>query len=380
MQRHRYLPVVVAASLVLALPAHACNVPVFRYALERWAPDAYEAVLFHDGELTPELMELMRRLRPTDERGRPVTNLRLTAVDLRSTLDEATQSIWKSQFNATAPWLVVRYPKALMLDNPLWSGKADRAAVDILLQSPARSELTRRLLAGHSTVWIVIESGDANQDQTVIDTLGRELTQLQTTVKLPDESAQPGGVLKLPMDQGEGVLSKVPLRIEFSVLRVKRGDAREGAFLANVLQTDAGLAAEQGTIVLPVFGRGRALQAFPAEVLDAATIAGVEEFLCGACSCSVKTLNPGMDLLLTANWETALGTEAASAETELVETDSAAVTLVAIPPGRQPSDAARSDQVKGPRTVVWAAVTIAGILIGVASMLTLRVREHRTNF
>ena len=28
---------------------HACTVPVFRYALERWQPDAYEATLFSRG-------------------------------------------------------------------------------------------------------------------------------------------------------------------------------------------------------------------------------------------------------------------------------------------------------------------------------------------
>ena len=79
------------------------------------------------------------------------------------------------------------------------------------------------MLAGQSTVWIVIESGDTIQDSQVIDALGRELAKLEQTVKLPDESAEPGGVLKLPMDQGEEVLSKVPLRIEFSLIRVRKG-------------------------------------------------------------------------------------------------------------------------------------------------------------
>ena len=32
----------------------ACQIPVFRYALERWQPDPYEVVVIHRGSLSPE--------------------------------------------------------------------------------------------------------------------------------------------------------------------------------------------------------------------------------------------------------------------------------------------------------------------------------------
>ena len=40
--------------LVLSAAALAptCNIPVFRYALERWPADSYEVILFHRGPLT----------------------------------------------------------------------------------------------------------------------------------------------------------------------------------------------------------------------------------------------------------------------------------------------------------------------------------------
>ena len=41
-----------AAFFLAAGPASACNVPVFRYALERWKPDAYEVHVFHKGPLS----------------------------------------------------------------------------------------------------------------------------------------------------------------------------------------------------------------------------------------------------------------------------------------------------------------------------------------
>ena len=45
---------VVVAPIVLA-----CSVPVFRYALERWPPDAYEVLILHDGPLAERDQELL---------------------------------------------------------------------------------------------------------------------------------------------------------------------------------------------------------------------------------------------------------------------------------------------------------------------------------
>src|SRR5437899_1156620 len=44
---------VVAFSLLIAArDAAACQIPVFRYALERWQPESVEIVIFHQGPLT----------------------------------------------------------------------------------------------------------------------------------------------------------------------------------------------------------------------------------------------------------------------------------------------------------------------------------------
>ena len=51
------------AVLLLAPAAgRACNVPVFRYALERWAADAYELVVFHREPLTTNQQALVASL------------------------------------------------------------------------------------------------------------------------------------------------------------------------------------------------------------------------------------------------------------------------------------------------------------------------------
>jgi hypothetical protein len=70
----------------------------------------------------------------------------------------------------------------------------------------------------------------------------------------------------------------------------------------------------------PVFGRGRVLGAWALEELDDLMIEDTSLFLTGRCSCRVKNENPGWDLLLKVDWETALasigGKETGAAEEE----------------------------------------------------------------
>ena len=62
--------------------AWACNVPVFRYALERWRPDPYRVTLLHRGPLTDADKELVKALE--DQQDRAISNLFLRTVDLES--------------------------------------------------------------------------------------------------------------------------------------------------------------------------------------------------------------------------------------------------------------------------------------------------------
>jgi hypothetical protein len=65
----------------------------------------------------------------------------------------------------------------------------------------------------------------------------------------------------------------------------------------------AGADLAKGSWVAAVFGRGRALGAWPAEGFGDEQIDEASLFLLGACSCEVKRLNPGWDLLLNVDWD-----------------------------------------------------------------------------
>jgi hypothetical protein len=74
-----------------------------------------------------------------------------------------------------------------------------------------------------------------------------------------------------------------------------------------MLSVEPQLAARETPIVVPVFGRGRALCALPESQITPKVMREMLEFLTGACSCEVKEMNPGLDLLMTANWEEVAG-------------------------------------------------------------------------
>src|SRR5688572_21176800 len=76
------LTLALAAGLVLiaASLAWACNVPVFRFALERWRPDPYRAVIFHRGPLTDADRGLIQPLVEQQDAG--TANLSLRTVDV----------------------------------------------------------------------------------------------------------------------------------------------------------------------------------------------------------------------------------------------------------------------------------------------------------
>ena len=61
---------------------------------------------------------------------------------------------------------------------------------------------------------------------------------------------------------------------------------------------------ENGTpMAFPVFGRGRVLFALLGDGIATSTIEEASRFLAGACQCTVKADNPGVDLLVAFDWD-----------------------------------------------------------------------------
>ncbi len=274
----------------------ACNVPVFRYALERWEADAYQIVVFHRGPLTGPQQALLETLeQPARQR---TANLVVTRVDLGRELSPPMRLLWNAQQNASPPWLVVKYPKQTGIEPFAWAGPLDPGVIASLIESPARKDIAQKLLRGDAIVWLLLESGDRRRDDEVAQPLESELRNLEQSLVLPELT---------PLDPPTN--PNLPLKISFSTVRVVRSDPAERMLVNLLLNWNTNLITAREVMLFPVFGRGRVIPPAMGEEIRAEAIRDLAEFLTGPCSCEVKAMNPGYDLLLAANWNARSGGE-----------------------------------------------------------------------
>jgi hypothetical protein len=263
-----YAVVLPALLLLAATGAQACSVPVFYYAMGRWPPSKH-------------------RIESPGTAG-------VVAEDPR--LDHCNATL----VGGGGERLRAFFPG---LAKPWWDEVSTPdtvgARLALLIDSPKRTELVRRLAGGESAVWVLVSSGDTAKDDAVEVMVSARLRLIETVAKLPEKDAKA---------QGAGASDEmpdlaVPPRLAFSVLRLDHLDPAEAGFNAQILAICDNPAARSLPIAVPVFGRGRALLALCGADLTEAKIDEACMFLVGSCSCEVKDLNAGVDLLLHADWD-----------------------------------------------------------------------------
>lgn len=253
-------------ALVLGAKLHACTIPVFRYALDRWPADKFRLEISKQDASDPVVSRFLRNF--TDS-----TPINLDPVRLST---EGASQLLPPHAEAGAP-PVVGGPLGAMLEQ--------------IIDSPARKEIVRRILAGENGVWVLVESGKREADDAAARTMEKRLGYLAQVAALPQID---------PNDPSSQLGPGPALRVGFSLLRVKQDDLAEQSFL-KMLAGAKGVPA--GPWFAMVFGRGRVLGAWPADGFGDEQIDEACLFLLGACSCQVKRMNPGWDLLLHADWD-----------------------------------------------------------------------------
>jgi hypothetical protein len=285
--------------LLTATLAHACSTPVFRVALldPKWRPERYELTLFHKGPLADADKAILQGLNDYLDKNDGHINCTLEVVDLDNKPPAALRELWRKQgAEAKLPYLVVRHPESQDVAPNLWAGPLDKAPLRALLESPARAEVARRILAGDSAVFVFLESGDKAADDAAFKLLETQLAKLAKTLQLPE--------LK-PGDEGKYQSETAPpLKLAFSTLRLARTDTAEKWFIEMLLLTEEDLKARQEPMVFPIYGRGIALYALIGKGITDKNIAAAAMFVVGECACEVRRENPGKDLLIAAAWET----------------------------------------------------------------------------
>ena len=265
----------------------ACTVPVFRYALERWDLAKYEVTVFYERELPPELDKALKVL----EGGAPIANFTVVRVDLQGKVAPEYAKQWAMQSSKkTLPWLAARLPETSAKLPDAWAGPLTQENLRRLLDSPARQQLVKYLSQGTTAVFMLLPGRDEKANAKARELLETELPRLAKIMQLPELKAE------------DKLRSSIPLKIEFATLLLNRDEPAEQALIETVLNTDADLIQVRGPIILPVIGRGRLLCSMFGDDLNPDDLKKVVAFLCGECSCTLKELNPGVDLLIAADW------------------------------------------------------------------------------
>jgi hypothetical protein len=287
----RIASIVVAWVLVGGAVAWACTIPVFRFALERWAADQFLVIVYSNGELSAEqdlaLTELAER---SSGVGGPL-NIEVVRYDVASPPARQIFDLEAPPADQPLPCVEVRKRLDWAHTALRWRGSfAEAIEKKGLFDSPARREIVRRILEGHSAVWLLI--APEGQTQELSDQLQGKLDSVTKNLALPKGIGLPGSELYAP----------IPLEIRCSVLAISHADVQEQQFL-KLLAASAPEWQADAVYVVPIFGRCRALEVIPHWEVDEVAIEDLTNFVCSACSCQVKQANPGFDLLVSANWE-----------------------------------------------------------------------------
>lgn len=356
--------------LLVAGAVLACQVPVFRFALERWPADQFELLVTSRGPLKGELQEKLVELQKTLTADSNAINLRLQHVDL-DTLTEAERiSLPALDHAGEEPTLVLMPPESWKTGEPVWVGEATAGNLERMLDSPLRQRCGEHLVKGASAVWVLVECGDPEKDRKAREVMEAGVKQASAVLELPEGIIRREDLNKdyINIDPDNILRSDVPLEISFVTEVVSRDDPAEALFLPMLVEPEV-LALDEPLIV-PVFGRGRTFGGMAASQATAELVVGACEYLCGACSCQVKEGNPGYDLLFSRNWDAILKVEKITADSEVIQRN---LEVVTFNPGEE-SGAGDTREGSGYKNLLIGLVVFNLLAFGVLGYLRYRNR------
>lgn len=290
----------VAASLVLSAMfstqiGTACETPVYRYAMYRWQPTPYEVYFLHRGEPGPEHQAVRSRIEELADGSENRANVAYLPVnldedpDLLSVPPDVKQAWTESK--QQAPGYLVSTPYGASLH----TGEMDEASAQALAESPARKSLATQLEAGKVGVFVLLKSADKGANEGA-----------QAILKdvLDDVSAGKVSLYVPPADGGEEAESS-KAAYELGLIEIDRSSEEEAWFVKSLLAVEPDLQKEERPMVFLIYGRARALLPYIGKGISRENLLREVEFISGACSCTVKEQNPGVDLLVRYDWEAA---------------------------------------------------------------------------
>ena len=279
----------------ISITVYACSTPVFLYALDRWPPAPYRAVIVKDGALTAKEQSALTTLKSAAEFNGGNLNIIIrqfnSAKLIQSSFATAITNINRPVKNAR---LYIFYPAVMDLKNHLWSSPLDTKNVNKIINSPFRKKLAEELLRGNAGVFVIVESNNTASNKITELFLEKNLRLLEKEAELSAQN---------PLKQDD--LAKgtaIPVKITYKIIKISQKGA-DDVIVSSFMKIDPELQKiKNETMVFAVYGQGRALPPMIGNSITKENIQHISTFLSGACSCEVKDMNPGFDLLMNVDW------------------------------------------------------------------------------
>ena len=353
-----------------AVVAVACQVPVFRFALERWPADHFALVVTSEGKLTGAIGEALDVLEEELKGDSQAINLKVQRVNLETLTEAELVSLPALEHAGEGPTLILMPPASWKSKTPVWTGEATVENLSSLLDSPLRQRCGAHLLKGASAVWILVESGDPTKDAAARAVMEAGVKEAEATLEIPEgvirredfnkefENIDPDNILR----------SGIPLKIDFATEVVSADDPAESLFLSMLMRSGNRIPGEP--LLVPLFGRGRTFGGLTASQMTPERIVAASEYLCGACSCQVKEGNPGYDLLFRRNWDRLLEVEEITADSAIIQRNLDRVLFGA----EEPKNADLGEEERDHKPLLIGLVVFNLVAFGALSYLR---RRHR---
>ena len=217
--------------LVAAPPLFACKLPMFRYALERWPADQYRIVAIYEGQADEPLRDALTEL---DRLRHSQANVEVEMVDLSQLSEQQLWQVEGLESEAELPQLQVFYPERNGRRLLCWSGELTAASVLAWRDSEFRRQIVTELISGVSAVWILVEGVEPEENDRLEAELRSAVARAAQEIPMPDgviaRQDASSYLAQHPSASMDDVLRcDIPLKIEFSVLRIEPDAAEEAA-------------------------------------------------------------------------------------------------------------------------------------------------------
>jgi hypothetical protein len=284
----------------------ACETPVYRYAMYRWQPAPYEVYYFHDqpaGEQDQRVADLLAELSEgSDNRA----NVAYIPVNLAEDQDLASvppdvKKAWDAREDKSLPAHFISTPFGVGLSFE----QLDEKTTQALVESPARTSLAAQLETGKVGVFVMLtgkEEAENEEAATILNGLVEEVREgnISLYVSPTQEAVAQEG------EETEG--EETEPSFDLGLIKLDRDNEEERWFVRSLLAMEAELTEEERPMVFLCYGRARALLPYIGAGITRENLVREIEFVSGACSCTVKEQNPGVDLLVRYDWESAAAT------------------------------------------------------------------------